>query len=155
MSVPEPDRLSASPGPEQVDPPIQRPPDTPPPPVVAPGEDRDPLLHTRGGTRWGSLWQILAVGAVILVLLLVFILQNSENVELHIYGAHWNAPVGVALLMAAALGVLLVVIPGTVRILQLRRSTRKAHRRAVKLNNAAATTTDTAGTTDTTQISRS
>ncbi len=153
MSVPEPDRPSASPGPGQVDPPIQRPPDTPPPPVVAPGEDRDPLRQTRAGSRWGSLWQILAIGAVILVLLLVFILQNSEHVEVHIYGAHWNAPVGVALLMAAALGVLLVVIPGTVRILQLRRSTRKAHRRAVKLHDAAATTTDATGTTDTTQTS--
>jgi hypothetical protein len=36
------------------------------------------------------------------------------------FGAHGHLPLGIALLLAAILGVLLVVIPGTGRIVQLR-----------------------------------
>ena len=36
------------------------------------------------------------------------------------FGAHGHLPLGVALLLTAVLGVLLVVIPGTARIIQLR-----------------------------------
>lgn len=84
-------------------------------------------------SRLGGMWALFAGGAVVLVLLLVFILQNSQHVEVHLYGGHWNAPLGVALLMSAALGVLLVVVPGAGRILQLRRAARRAHRRAAEL----------------------
>lgn len=80
-----------------------------------------------GRSRIGGLWVMLAGGAVILVLLLVFILQNDQHVEIHLYGAHFNAPLGAALLMAAALGVLLVVVPGAGRIIQLRRKARSLH----------------------------
>jgi len=79
-------------------------------------------------TRLGGLWLVFTLGAVLLVLLLVFILQNSQHVEVHIFGAHLDAPVGVALLMAAALGVLLVVVPGGGRIIQLKRAARRLHR---------------------------
>jgi uncharacterized integral membrane protein len=92
-------------------------------------------------TRLSGVWVLLASGAVVLILLLVFILQNSQHVEVHIYGAHWNAPLGVALLMAAALGVLLVVVPGSGRIIQLRRAAHRAHRRATELERV--TTSDT------------
>lgn len=84
-------------------------------------------------TRLGGLWMVAAFGAVILVLLLVFILQNGQRVEIHLYGAHWNAPLGVALLMAAALGVLLVVVPGGGRIIQLKRAARRLHRDRLRL----------------------
>ncbi len=36
------------------------------------------------------------------------------------FGAHGNTPMGVALLLAAVFGTLLVAIPGSVRIMQLR-----------------------------------
>jgi uncharacterized integral membrane protein len=71
---------------------------------------------------------VVVLGAVILLLLLVFILQNGARVEVRFFGAHLNAPLGVALLMAAALGVLLVVVPGVGRILQLKRTARELHR---------------------------
>jgi uncharacterized integral membrane protein len=58
--------------------------------------------------------------AVILLLLLIFILQNGHTVAISFLGARGHLPLGVALLLAAVLGVLLVAIPGTVRILQLR-----------------------------------
>lgn len=100
-------------------------------PSPAPVAENYPVPTAR--TRFGGLWVVLISGTVVLVLLLVFILQNSQRVEVHIYGGHWNAPLGVALLMASALGVLLVVVPGTGRIIQLRRAALRAHRRATKL----------------------
>ena len=92
-----------------------------------------PRTHTpppaaMGRTRFSGLWLMLTLGAVILVLLLVFILMNGQRVQVHLYGAHWNAPLGVALLLAAALGVLLVVVPGGGRIIQLKRAGRRLHR---------------------------
>jgi uncharacterized integral membrane protein len=44
----------------------------------------------------------------------------------HYLGFHGRVPLGVALLLAAIAGLLLVSIPGTVRILQLRRAVKKA-----------------------------
>jgi lipopolysaccharide assembly protein A len=40
-------------------------------------------------------------------------------------GAHGHLPMGVALLLAAVFGVLLVALPGTARIIQLRMSGRR------------------------------
>jgi uncharacterized integral membrane protein len=98
-------------------------------------------------TRLGGLWTVVILGAVILVLLLVFILQNGQRVEIHLYGAHWNAPLGVALLMAAALGLLLVVVPGAGRIYQLKRAARGLHRDRLDLADqlAASAAPDPAG----------
>jgi uncharacterized integral membrane protein len=67
--------------------------------------------------------------AVVLLLLLVFILENSQQVSIGYFGAHGHLPLGVALLLAAVLGILLVVIPGAGRMIQLRRTARR-HRQA-------------------------
>lgn len=79
-------------------------------------------------SRLGGLWIMLILGAVVLTLLLVFILMNSQHVPIHLYGADVSAPLGVALLLAAVLGVLLVVVPGAGRIYQLRRATKRLHK---------------------------
>jgi Lipopolysaccharide assembly protein A domain len=55
-----------------------------------------------------------------LLLLLIFILENGHRVSISYLGAHEHLPLGIALLLAAVIGVLLVVIPGTGRIIQLR-----------------------------------
>ena len=68
----------------------------------------------------GAVWFAAASFAVILVLLLIFILQNGRTVQISYLGAHGRLPLGVALLLAAVLGILLVVIPGAARIIQLR-----------------------------------
>jgi uncharacterized integral membrane protein len=52
----------------------------------------------------------LTLFAVVLVLLLVFILENSQRVDISYFGAHGHVPLGVALLLAAVLGMVLVVI---------------------------------------------
>ncbi|WP_198414022.1 LapA family protein [Micromonospora phaseoli] len=60
------------------------------------------------------------VFAVVLLLLLIFVLQNGQRAEVSFFGAHGTLPMGVALLLAAVSGVLLVALPGTARIVQLR-----------------------------------
>lgn len=78
-------------------------------------------------TRMGGVWVGLALSAVVLLLLLIFILENEQKVDIAYFGAHGHLPLGVALLLAALAGALLVLIPGTVRIVQLRRTARRHH----------------------------
>jgi uncharacterized integral membrane protein len=71
-------------------------------------------------SRMGNAWVALLAAAFVLLLLLIFILQNSQRADVSFLGAHGHLPMGVALLLAAVFGVLLVALPGTVRIIQLR-----------------------------------
>ncbi|GAA2855856.1 lipopolysaccharide assembly protein LapA domain-containing protein [Pseudonocardia halophobica] len=81
-----------------------------------------------GHTRTGGMWVGLILSAVVLLFLLIFILQNLDPVRIYFLGAAGTLPTGVALLLAAIAGVLLVAIPGTARIVQLRRAARKGRR---------------------------
>lgn len=90
---------------------------------------QDPV--TPGPTRTGGLYVGLILSAIVLVFLLIFILQNltSVRVEFLVFGG--NLPIGVAMLLSAVAGLLLVAIPGGLRILQLRRAvTRAGHGRS-------------------------
>ncbi|MHA6793298.1 lipopolysaccharide assembly protein LapA domain-containing protein [Pseudonocardia bannensis] len=113
------------------------------PATVAP--DGGPTMPLRGGTapdaagdaptrpvptgvnrtRVSGLWVGLILSALVLLLLLIFILQNLGPVQVNFLGATGTLPTGVALLLAAIAGVLLVAIPGTGRIIQLRRAARR------------------------------
>jgi lipopolysaccharide assembly protein A len=62
---------------------------------------------------------------VVPLLLLIFILDNGQQVDIAYFGAHGHLPLEVALLLAAALGIPLAVIPGAGRIIQLRRTARR------------------------------
>jgi uncharacterized integral membrane protein len=76
-------------------------------------------------TRLSAVWTALALFAVVLLLLLIFILQNSRSVEVSYLGAHGHLPLGVALLLATVCGVLLVSLAGGARILELRATARR------------------------------
>jgi uncharacterized integral membrane protein len=76
-------------------------------------------------TRTGTAFKTLIAGAIVLILLLVFILENTESVKIVYFGAAFHLPLGVALLLAAIGGALLVGIIGSARILQLRRHVRR------------------------------
>lgn len=76
-------------------------------------------------SRFGELWIGLIIAAVILVLLLVFVLQNSQTVQVDYFGLTGQLPLAVAILLGVAAGALLVALPGTVRILQLRKAARR------------------------------
>ncbi|HZZ45593.1 MAG TPA: lipopolysaccharide assembly protein LapA domain-containing protein [Pseudonocardia sp.] len=78
-------------------------------------------------SRVSGVWVGLTVSAVVLLFLLIFIVQNNTPTEISFLGMSGNFPVGIALLFAAAAGILLVAIPGYLRMLQLRRAVRKAN----------------------------
>lgn len=81
-----------------------------------------PVPRTRAG---GSLVSF-AASAVVLLLLLIFILQNGQRTDVYFFGAQGQLPMGVALLLAAVFGVLLVTMHATMRrIIQLRLWTRR------------------------------
>ena len=85
--------------------------------------------HKVKRTRISGLWVSVGFFAVVLLLLLIFILQNGAKVDISYMGAHGHLPLGVALLLSAVCGVLLVVLAGAARISQLRTVARR-HRRA-------------------------
>lgn len=98
------------------------------PTVPTPGEPKaragwptEPVAHSRSGV----LCTGLILSALVLLVLLVFILQNSTPVQINFLGASGTLPTGVALLLAAIAGLLLVAIPGGLRIIQLRRTARR------------------------------
>jgi uncharacterized integral membrane protein len=97
-------------------------------PVPVPGSTGQTRHHVIKRTRIGGVWLASALFALVLLLLLIFILENGHSVDISYFGMHGHLPLGVALLLAAVLGVLLVVIPGTGRIIQLRMTARR-HRR--------------------------
>lgn len=80
-------------------------------------------------SRAGGLWTA-AVFALVLLLLLIFVLQNGRRVGVSFLGAHGQLPLGVALLLAAVFGVLLVALPGAARIVRLRMLGHRRDRRA-------------------------
>lgn len=69
-------------------------------------------------TRTGAAYASLITGVILLVLLLVFILENTQSVKVSYFGAGGHLPLGVALLVAAVGGALLVGVVGTARILR-------------------------------------
>lgn len=79
-------------------------------------------------TRAGGAWVGLVVGAIVLILLLIFVLQNLSDVRVSFIGTDSSIPLGVALLLAAVAGALIVAVPGSARIVQLRRANRTAQR---------------------------
>jgi uncharacterized integral membrane protein len=76
-------------------------------------------------TRTASLWSSLTVGFLILIVLLVFIVQNPSDAPVNFFGWHWTLPLGVQVLLAAIGGGLVTVLAGTARIFQLRRAAKK------------------------------
>jgi len=80
-------------------------------------------------TRTAAVWWALIVGTLTLIVLLVFITQNLDTTTIYFLGWRWNAPVGIAFLVAAICGSLITVTAGAARMLQLRRAAKK-HMRA-------------------------
>lgn len=76
-------------------------------------------------TRTAAAWWAIGVGALILIILLIFIAQNTDSVGIHFLGWQWDSPVGVALLLSAVGGALITLAAGTARMVQLRRAAKK------------------------------
>ena len=84
-------------------------------------QGHDPLR----GSRTSGTWFAVLVLALLLVLLAVFILQNTQKVEVSFFGWNGRAPLAATLLIAAAGGALVVASAGVLRILQLRRRVKR------------------------------
>ena len=138
---PAPNPASAEtplPTPPQGQPALEPQPQIPPRPPEPPRTTQVlPPQHRIKRTRTGGIWVAVGFFAVILLLLLIFILQNNTNVSVSYLGMHGHLPLGVALLLAAVCGVLLVVLAGTARIAQLRTTARR-HRKVDAKRAAAA-----------------
>ncbi|HEY1419276.1 MAG TPA: LapA family protein [Candidatus Dormibacteraeota bacterium] len=92
-----------------------------PEPEALPGERR---------TRLSGAWTAVVVGLLTLVVILVFILQNEQSVQVSFLFLSGRLPLAVALLFAMILGALIVVAFGAARILQLRMVAGRARRKA-------------------------
>ena len=129
--------MTTDPQPAPAPQPTETPSGQPGPEQVAPPPSHPLPQHRIKRTRTGGIWVAVGFFAVVLLLLLIFILQNGQKVDISYMGAHGHLPLGVALLLAAVCGVLLVVLAGTARISQLRATARR-HRRADAKRVAAA-----------------
>ena len=87
-------------------------------------KDDDPLRGSRTSGFWAA---VIALGLV-LVLLIIFIAQNTDDVDVAFLGWQGRAPLAVTLLIALVGGLFLSGIAGMLRILQLRRRVRRGER---------------------------
>lgn len=98
-------------------------PPTPPTPQPHPVDENLATTlpqHSAARTRISGVWVGVIVAALVLVLLLVFILENTKSVRISYFSAHGTMPLGVALLVATVGGVLLTGVVASLRIWQLR-----------------------------------
>lgn len=89
----------------------------------APSSGRPPRM-----TRASAVWVAVAAALLLLVLLIVFILQNPTKVVVQFLGVEGTLSLGMALLIAAVGGGLLVGIAGVARVTQLRMNARRTRR---------------------------
>ncbi|WP_229054423.1 lipopolysaccharide assembly protein LapA domain-containing protein [Aeromicrobium sp. Leaf350] len=84
-------------------------------------DDKGRVKRTRAATAWASAVAL----AVVTVLFVIFIVQNSQSVTIDFLWMSGQISAAAALLIAAVAGALLVAIPAGVRIGQLRHSLRR------------------------------
>ena len=104
--------------------------DTPkdePAPIVD-KETHEPLPGERR-TRLSGAWTAIVVGLIALVVILVFVLQNGQSVEVSFLMFHPHLPLAVAMLFALILGSVVVFAFGAARIFQLRMVAGRARRK--------------------------
>ncbi len=97
----------------------------------------DPALdaHQRQGITGGT-WIALILGTLILILLLIFILQNNVPADFAFFGFAFSLPLGVAMLFAAIAGVLIAALLGSVRLFKLSRRVRKLEKERETIKSA-------------------
>jgi len=76
-------------------------------------------------TRTAAAWFGICVAALVFVVLIVFMLQNTGRVEVNFLGWQGTAPLALTLLIAAVGAAIATMAVGVARITQLRRLTRR------------------------------
>jgi putative membrane protein len=102
--------------------------EVPAPSSEAPAGQGNPSPHSDPqrvrGTRTGRVWVGVCAGALITVALIIFMVQNTHTVQVTFLGLTGSTSLALMLLIAAVGGILLTLVLGSARILQLRRSLR-------------------------------
>jgi lipopolysaccharide assembly protein A len=80
-------------------------------------------------TRAGAAWVGACVAVVALVALIIFVAQNMSLAVISFVGLNGQFPLAVMLIAAVACGVVITLVVGSTRILQLRRVARRRDRR--------------------------
>ena len=81
---------------------------------------RDDALANAQRTRTGRVWAALIPALLFLILLIIFISENGQRVQVKFFGATGHVSLALALLIAAVAGAVIVLLIGGARILQLR-----------------------------------
>ena len=91
---------------------------------TVPTSSSQPHLRVRG-TRTGRIWVGVCAAALITVALIIFMVQNTHTVRVTFLGLTGSTSLALMLLIAAVGGILLTLILGSARILQLRHAVRR------------------------------
>ena len=75
-------------------------------------------------TRTGVAWWALGFSMLLLILVLIFVLQNLSPASTSFFSVRWTIPLGLDLLLSALLGGVIAFLLGAARMLQLRRVAR-------------------------------
>ncbi|MDO4918836.1 lipopolysaccharide assembly LapA domain-containing protein [Kocuria sp.] len=86
----------------------------------------------------GTVWAALIAGVVVLILLLVFILQNNVGTHFEYLVWSFSLPLGVAMLLSAIAGALIMALVGSVRIFTLGHRLRKLERERERIRQTLA-----------------
>jgi uncharacterized integral membrane protein len=86
---------------------------------------------SRGG-KTATTWIALILGAIVLVLLLIFVIQNNQTAGFEYFSAQFDLPLGVAMLLAAIAGALVMALVGSVRMVQMGWTIRKLRKQQEK-----------------------
>lgn len=96
-------------------------------PATQPEQQKRAHQNVKGSVA-ASTWAALIIGALVLILLLVFILQNQTESQLVFFGWEWSFPIGIGMLIAAIAGALIMAMVGIVRMTQLRRQVKRGYK---------------------------
>ena len=101
-------------------------------------DPHDPALEAepRSGGKTAAVWLSLILGAIVLILLLIFVIQNNVTATFQYFNAEFDLPLGVAMLLAAIAGALVMALVGSVRMIQMGLTIRKLRRQQERIQRA-------------------
>ena len=93
-------------------------------------------VPTSSGGKTATTWIALILGAIVLVLLLIFVIQNNQTAGFQYFAAEFDLPLGVAMLLAAIAGALVMALVGSMRMIQMSWTIRKLRKQQDKIHRA-------------------
>jgi uncharacterized integral membrane protein len=100
--------------------------------TAVPPQETNPSVTPDGGrvprTRTGTAWFAICAGALLSIVLIIFMLQNTRGVRVHFLWMDGSLPLALALLIAAVGAAILTMVVGAARITQLRLLARRQRR---------------------------